>query len=721
MAQALAVACLLVLAALVGSALHTVSLTPDPLAPPGSTAGPTVVIGTGGLRPQDLDPHRTPALWGLLRDGSSASLNITSVHPTTCPGDGWLTLSAGGRAALPDGAALPRCPALPAVESGRVSGWDAIARDAAARPYDAVPGRLAQELATQGQCISAIGPGAALAAALPGSGAVPRYQPYAVDTLTSGLAGCRTALVDVGSVQDDSLGDPGAPGGSRAAQVSAVDARVAEVVSAAPAAADILVVSLADGMVTPRLGVMLAAGPRFGPGALYSPSTRQTGLVQLEDVTATILADADVPVSPQVSGAALRRSPAASNSEELAQDRQSDLVDLDRSSSEVQPIVYPFFLTWAVAIVLAVTAVAVLWWRRLGTLRQREAARSGLRKGLVLAATVPAATFLANIVPWWRFVWPPVALVAAVGVWVAVLGAVALKGAWRLSPLGPVAAVAALTFGVLAVDVMNGSRLQLASLLGLNPIVGGRFFGTGNVTFALLLAATFLLAIAASGRLIRVGRPRVAATAVTLIGLVAVLVGAVPVWGSDVGGPPALIPGLAVLVLSILKVRLSWRRGLLIAGGTVGLTALLALADWLRPQESRSHLGRFVQTLLDGQAGSVIARKLGQNVDTLVGTTVFAYLVPVALLLLVYVAARPRSWAARPLRPLLDEVPTMHAGLVGVTLSLVIALLINDTGVAIPPVAFSLLLPLLGSAAIRLWELRSRAGRVQTRAELWHG
>ncbi len=718
-------ATLLVLAAFVGSALHTRQLTPAPLPLQPGNIGATVVIGTGGLHPQDLDPQRTPALWALLRDGSSASLNITSVHPTTCPIDGWLTLSAGGRAGQPPAAAgangTVACPPIPAVESGFVVGWDALAKAAADRPYGALPGRLAQELASTGQCVSAIGPGAAIGAALPGNGAVPHYQPYAVPTLTAALAGCRTTLVDVGWVQDaDARAVSPADPVSHAAQVAAVDSRVAHVVDAAPTGADIVVLSLADGGPQPRLGIALTAGPRFGPGWLYSPSTRQTGIVQLEDVTATVLGNAGVPPPREVSGSVLRRSPAATNSQALAEARRDDLIDLDRASAWVQPTVYPFFLGWALLIVGSLGALAVTWSRGLGTARQRRAVRSVVRQGLVVGAAVPAATFLANLVPWWRFGWPPIALVVAVALWAGVLGAIALRGPWRSSVLGPAAAVGGLTFAVIAADVTNGSHLQLASLLGLNPIVGGRFFGTGNVAFAVLTGATFVLCIAVSSRLVRSRRPRVAAAAVVLIGLVAVVIGAVPVWGSDVGGPPALVPGLAVLVLSILKIRVTWRRGLVIVGATVAMALVLAVGDWLRAAESRSYLGRFVQTVIDGDAWPIIARKAAQNLDTLLHTSVFTYLMPVALVALIYVLARPASWLGRPLRPLLEHVETLHAGLVGLTVSLVIGLLINDTGVAIPPVAAAVVAPLLISAGIRLWELRSVAATAQTRAERWH-
>jgi len=322
----------------------------------------------------------------------------------------------------------------------------------------------------------------------------------------------------------------------------------------------------------------------------------------------------------------------------------------------------------------------------------------------VVFGAVPAATYLANIVPWWRAPWPPAALVLTTAVWSAVLGAIALRGGWRHSAMGPVGAVAALTFVVLAVDVMNGSSLQVASLLGLNPIVGGRYFGLGNVAFALLAAAAFLVAITLSSHFVRVGRRRAAALAVVMVGVLAVILCAVPIWGSKVGGPPALLPGFAMLTFSILQLRLNWRRVVLIGGGTVLLVLLIALLDWLRPEPSRSHLGRFVQSALDGDAADIISRKLVQNLDTLTHTTVFAYLVPLLLLVLLHLLARPRSRSTMPIQHLLDRFDTLRAGLVGLTVTMAVGMLANDTGVAIPPVALALALPLLVSAAIHTWE-----------------
>jgi len=705
--QAMAATAFLVLASFLGGAARMSGLTPAFSLRPGGPADALVVIGTGGVSPSDIDPNRTPTLWGLMRGGSSAALNVTAVHINTCPIDGWLTLSAGDRAGQPDdGTRTPPCPPIPAVHNSFVTGWDALGTSAADRPYGSRLGTLSRVLASTGRCISAIGPGAGLAAALPAGGAVPRFQQFDVATLPLALAGCSTNLVDVGALRDErdaGLAERGQPVVSHEQQLAAVDQRVAQVLSAAPTA-DVIVVSLADAGLRPRLQVVLASGQRFPPGTLHSPSTRQPGLVQLDDITATILDHAGVAVPRQVSGAPLSLLAARNNSPALAQRRYAALVDYDLASRSVQPVVYPFFVTWVALMLVALAALAVSWSRHLGSDRWRESTRSWVRKGLVVFGAVPAATYLANIVPWWRAPWPPAALVLTTAVWSAVLGAIALRGGWRHSPMGPVGAVAALTFVVLAVDVMNGSSLQVASLLGLNPIVGGRYFGLGNVAFALLAAAAFLVAITLSSHLVRVGRRRAAALAVVVVGVLAVILCAVPIWGSKVGGPPALLPGFAMLTFSILQLRLNWRRVVLIGGGTVLLVLLIALLDWLRPEPSRSHLGRFVQSALDGDAADIISRKLVQNLDTLTHTTVFAYLVPLLLLVLLHLLARPRSRSTMPIQHLLDRFDTLRAGLVGLTVTMAVGMLANDTGVAIPPVALALALPLLVSAAIHTWE-----------------
>jgi hypothetical protein len=165
------------------------------------------------------------------------------------------------------------------------------------------------------------------------------------------------------------------------------------------------------------------------------------------------------------------------------------MVDADRAAQGYRRYVPPFFLTLFLAQVLL---YGFSWW----LLRRRPAAG---RRGRVLAVTrgaalafaaVPAATYLAQLVPWWRHSlgWL-IAVVAAIDL---ALYTVAALGPWRHRTFGSEGAVAGITMLVIGVDLLTGARLQLSSLAGYSPIVAGRFAGVGNVGFAVFATSALL-------------------------------------------------------------------------------------------------------------------------------------------------------------------------------------------------------------------------------------
>lgn len=684
---------LVTVAALVAPKAASASTTQSP-----APLGPTILIGTGGLTWGDVSPQATPTLWSFVRDGASASMSIQSVYASTCPVDGWLGLSAGDRAAArrPGGG----CPDIPEVDGGFVPGWSAYVQTAAATKYDARLGTLGESLAGSGQCIQAVGPGAGVGAAYT-SGAVPRYAPFDPSALTALLSRCRVTLVDVGSVTDHA---------DHAAQVAQVDRRIAQVAEAAPTGSNLVVASLADAGTTPRLGLVVAKGPDFGSGMLASSSTRQVGLVQSADLPVTLLAAAGAEVPAGFGGAVLHRDAADANSTTATTTRLRALRDTEQASHEVTALVPPFFYG-LVGLQLVLYLLGAVAWRLGGSSARRLQALELVRRVATVAAAVPVSTFLANLVPWWRFTPPMVALVAAVAVFTAVIGAVALLGPWSRHPAGPTAAVCLVTLVVLGADVLLGSHLQLSSLLGLQPAVGGRYYGVGNVTFALLATAGLFLAIALSGEIVVRRRPRVAAAVALAVGLVTVVIDGAPFWGADGGGPPALLPGLAYLVMAILGIRITWKRALVVGAGTAGAFLLVAFLDWLRPPASRSHLGRFFGSVIGGGGGDIISRKLDQNVSILLSTPL-AMLVPVGLVVAVVVLARQSSRAAaqKPGLPqVYEDCPTLLPGLVALLVVLVIGFAINDSGVAIPANAALIALPCLIAMSVRSAENTHRA------------
>ena len=88
-----------------------------------------VVVGAPGLSWSDLDGGDLPALDALASEGALGSLTVRAVRSRACAVDGWLTLSAGRRAADVPG---PCREPLPVVD-GSVPRWAEYVAAAARR------------------------------------------------------------------------------------------------------------------------------------------------------------------------------------------------------------------------------------------------------------------------------------------------------------------------------------------------------------------------------------------------------------------------------------------------------------------------------------------------------------------------------------------------------------------------------------------------------------
>lgn len=657
---------------------------------------PVVVLGMTGVRWTDVDAATTPALASLAERGAVGSTVVRSLRPAACPADGWLALSAGTRAAdtVWDGSG---CRPLTAADDGTVPFWGDLVRAADTASFGAQPGRLGEALTDAGVSSSAIGPGAALALALPDGTVAGDYAPLEPDVASQVAAAVDASdvvVVDLGSVRSDGTSD-------RATQVQEIDARLAAALAGAPAA-DVVVTSLADAGTRPHLQVAALLGPGYDAGALLeSASTRQPGYVLAYDVTATVLAALGLDTA--VTGAPLRLVEDASAA---PADQVAALQDDARKSDVVRdlvPVYYVVFMLVNLAL-YGVVSFGLTRWQG----REARSALTTVRAAAVAVAALPVASYLANLVPWWRAPAPGVVVALLLAVLTAAVTAAGLVAARRWGLLAPLGVVAGATAVLLAADVATGARLQLTSLMGTQPLVAGRFYGFNNTAFALFATVTILLAVAVASPLVARGRRMLAAVLVALLGAVAVALDGLPSIGADFGGPPALVPAFAVLALMTAGVRLTWRRLVGVGAAAVVVVGAFAVADWTRPPAARTHLGAFVQTVLDGGVLPVIARKAEQNLANLVGSwfTVLA----VGGLVAVFVAlGRPLRHAARsadggslgwlsagtPLGAIVHAVPMLRPGLIALAVAHGLAFLLNDSGIVIPAIGIAVAVPLL--------------------------
>lgn len=647
---------------------------PGPFADMPDEARHLVLVGVPGLTWDLVDEERTPTLARLARTGGAAALVPRGRYEVTCAPDAWLTVGAGQRAGTDVSGCAAEDASRPAadvvtdrgVEPEAWSDWQGSAGREAMAPQLGTLAALAEEAGT---CVAAYGREAMIGAARP-DGTVAVSVPAEPGTFPSGVGEavgraavgggddattCRVHLVSTPEVQE----------GDRSDQLPAIDAALADLVEEVTDGTTVIVAGVGQTSRPAKAQVLVVSPVHLRDGAggtLSSGTTRQRGLVQLTDLTPTLLAMAGAaPASSDaLAGEPVTVTPQVGD--HVAQVR--DLAD-GISTAKWQE---PWVLGTLLGVVLLLLAGA---W-----LLRRPAGRHGIPLlSLVgtLALATPVAAFLAGLVPWWEAgqPWPAgVAVVLAGALLVAVL---AWAGPWRRHPLGPPSVVAAASAVVLGVDTIWSARLGLMSVLGLQPITAGRFYGQGNVGSGIMLGSVLLLMAAVLATV----RPRwSAAAALGLLGGGATMLTAAPGGGADFGGVPALVVVTGLLVLTAVGVR--WTPltliAVLAAGGLVGAVAMVL--DWLRGPEERTHLGGFVQAVLDGEALGIVGRKLDQSLGILVSYPV-SWLAVLALVAVAVVAVRRPAWSA-PLWRLPGMPSVALAALVGMAL----AWALNDSGIA---------------------------------------
>jgi len=696
-----------------------------------------VLIGIPGLRWSDVSARNAPVLWRLASAGSVGSLVVSAVRTRSCPADGWLTLNSAARAAglpaSPPASPGAPCPPLPAVVPAatlaapgrtRPASVPAMPRVVAAnRPfhYDPDWGLLARA-AGPGRCATAIGPGAALALAGPG-GRVASYLPSAAAISRSALSRCPLTVIDLGALPSGA-GQGGAA--ARARAVRAADAETGRIRAALPAGTILTVAGLADDSA-PHLRAIIVAGPGYQGGLLAAASTRQPGMTLITDLTPTVLGWLAAPVPAAAVGSPVTRADRGSLAAAIR-----GLIGQDTAAQVYRSTILPFFLAYGFGEGI-LFGLLTLVLRGGGEERRRRRLAAYTVAG-VSAGALPAGTFLASLVPWWRLPHPALLLYSMALGWAVLIAAAALAGPWRRHPFGPPGAVAAVTVAVIGLDVMTGSRLQLGTPFGLSALAAGRFYGVGNNalgiygTSGILLAACAAIA-AARGRLAAAGSPAStrpaagpavpgpagstaarqaaaplgavraagrsrAVAAAAAVALFTVVAAGWPGFGAKVGGTIAMVPGFLLLLAAVAGVRITVRRGAAIGVSGLVVVTGFAVLNYLVPATGPSDIGAFVGHVLHGGSGGILQRKVSANIGSLT-TTIYSPIVPLVVIAAALIIAWPGRFRLRALADAVDALPLLRPVLVAIWLVAVLGWIADDSGVTVAASAIPLALMLV--------------------------
>lgn len=686
----------------------------------------------------DVEDARTPNLRALFADSALANLTVRVQRRATRPAEGYATMGAGTRAVAPEAVA-----GLAFEGDEEVEGADAaqtyqrrtafqtdadlvhVALPALVRANDRA--LFGGEIGTLGEALAAAGvPRAVIANADTAAasrelssfhreavlgladqrGTVPEGRadrgllrpaplaPYGVtldadevlEAFADAWSGGGVVLVEASDLSRAERFAPEASGAAAAmhrrdalAGADRLAGRLLEHVD--PQRDAVIVVAPSSPIDDPHLTVLSVRGPGRSPGLLSSASTRQDGFVVLSDVAPTVL---DLLGLPRPEGMEGRGAVVEERGGDVER-RIERLADANREARFRDSALGPVAGTF-VALVIVLLIVTAFALGSPPTMRRAIEATS-----LALLAVLPM-TYLAALLP--AGAGPYVYGLLVGGGAVAVGGGAFLLRRWPAAPIG---VVLGFMVTVILVSVMAmGSRLHLSTVFGDSPIVGGRFTGVNNVTFAQLVVGALVLAgLAAHWIGGRAGR--LAATAVLVLVLAAITA---PMWGADVGGILAGIPafGLTGLLLWRRKVRL--RTAVLAVAVTVGVALALGGLDLLRPEDERTHLGRLLeQAATEGWDGvqTVLLRKLTANAATLT-SSVWALLLPPT-----FAFAGWLAWRAQDrLRLILRRVPELGPAVPGILVAAVLGWALNDSGVAVPGMMLAVAGPVLAYLLMRL-------------------
>ncbi|WP_454926007.1 hypothetical protein [Actinomyces oris] len=358
-----------------------------------SRPAPVVVLATNNLTWADLQEQASregtgedsassgagPAADRLLAfawRGEPMNLSVRTPADRTCPADAWLTLGRGRRASAVEAAA------------------------SCTGPTAAIP-RSTPLVEALGQDVSiqAVGPSTQLATGAPGASAN-RPTPVAPSVAQALTADADLTIVDTASAAS-----------TDAERIAALDEALRTVQEQSRPGTRIVVASLADDEAPGLQMAVLPAGTRSARGTsgglVVGDSTHQPGLVQLTDLTPTLVSALAGRRDPAFDGHALtlpetgRAGVATAGAGAATGDaRISRLADDALHARASQATVMR-----AGALLMGL-AVALLVWAAVALRDPKASRREVLRRRVTWVAVclsgLPTALLLVNAAPWWR-------------------------------------------------------------------------------------------------------------------------------------------------------------------------------------------------------------------------------------------------------------------------------------------------------------------------------
>jgi hypothetical protein len=410
------------------------------------------------------------------------------------------------------------------------------------------------------------------------------------------------------------------------------------------------------GLLGERLTPAIIKGPGFKPGLLFSRSTRKPGLITYYDLSATALKFLDVNRLRYVNGRGLESTPG----------------DWRVPAREQPQLVDNYNFRWPLLTVYGNLLIGLALAMAIGLiLRIRQTFLFTWLKYLYLfLLTVPAVFLLEaliNPLDW-----------GSILVWTLGLGGLIFAGAVYFSkrnPFSTLSGIGLFTILVIFIDGIFNGAMELRSFLGYSAVSGARFYGIGNEYMGIFLGAYI---VTVSLNFERLGRFKHQILWLGMFFISILLVH--PGFGANIGGGITALIGLGITTYLWLERPVRIREIVGLIAACLSLLVLVGFWEFRPNGNTMTHFGQLISLIrVDGFKAvvEVIGRKWALNMR-LIDYTPWSKVIIGLLLAIPLIYKRPPALVAG----IIEKYPQIIRGFLGLTITAIIALLVNDSGIA---------------------------------------
>jgi hypothetical protein len=294
---------------------------------------------------------------------------------------------------------------------------------------------------------------------------------------------------------------------------------------------------------------------------------------------------------------------------------------------------------------------------------------AALQQIYLFLLTIPAVCLL-------EAVFSPVEWPAIIGWTLGLAGVFYLIVRWlaRREDTQAVVVIAAFTASLILLDGARNGWLELRSFWGYSAVSAARFYGVGNEYLGFLLGAYIVMI---TFNLAKLNRRRIQLLWGGWLLLAVFLF--YPAWGANIGGGITVVLGLGITNFIWLDQPITKRRIGILFAALVGLLTLIGVADLFIAGRQMSHFGQFISLL--NQRGlpavtELVGRKLQLN-QALIESNGLSYVLIGLLVGIPLLYKKP----PQVIQQWMTAYPEITKGILGMAITSVIALVVNDSGI----------------------------------------